>query len=566
MWLGRVRVGLLGLGWCVFLATACQTSRPPAGASTSAADGAAAHGSHGAPAAQRTTLLGNLGSYVRPISTTHREAQQFFDEGLTLLYGFNHEEAYRSFQRSASLDPATPMPHWGMSLALGTNYNDTAMPDRLARAHAHLAEAQQRHSRGSAIERGLVDALAARYVATSDDGRQPARERAYAAAMGRLMAEHPEDLDVAVLYAESLMNLRPWRLYTADGTPEADTTTIVSTLERVLASSPTHPGANHYYIHATEASNAPERALPSAKRLERLVPGAGHLVHMPAHVYIRTGDYLASARSNADAARVDEKYVAATGAAGMYPMMYYGHNLQFESAALMYAGHFEGALEAARKTVALVRPLAGEVVMLQPFALQDALVLARFGRWQELLAMAPPPDGRPVQAGLQHALQGMAHAAGGDVAAARESLARVERHLKEVGDELMISTPNRAIDVLTVARLTLEAAIADAGAERLAALAAWNAAVQAEDRLAYNEPPDWLLPAREGLGAATLRAGDLEAAETVFRADLVKNRNNPRSLHGLTRTLEKQGRRAEAEVARQEFARAWRGADVQLPE
>ncbi len=553
----------------VFLA-ACSPARPrqaPAAETPAAAPAApqAGHAGHpGAAPPARTALLTNLGAYHRAITTAVPEAQQFFDEGLTLLYGFNHEEAFRSFERAAALDPKSPMPHWGMSLALGTNYNDTATPDRLGQAFKHLEEARQRAANGSDVERAFVDALALRYVGTPDDGKQAAREEAYSKAMGQMSARYPEDLDAATLYAESLMNLRPWKLYTAGGKPQPGTDIIVKTLESVIARNAVHPGANHYYIHAVEASTAPERAVPSAKRLETLVPGAGHLVHMPAHIYIRTGDYLASAKSTADAARVDEQYVKATGATGMYPLMYYGHNLQFESAALMFAGQFAGARAAAQKTVKLVEPIAGDVVMVQPFALQEGLVLIRFGRWDDAMALAAPPAGRPVQEVYYQFVRGAAMAGKGDVAGATKALEALETAARQVPPDTAISTANTAGPVLELARRDLAARIADARGDASVAVKTWTAAVAAEDKVGYSEPPEWLLPAREGLGAALLRAGRPAEAEKVFRADLAKYRNNPRSLFGLSKSLEGQQKTAAAAAVRKQFDDAWRGADTTL--
>src|SRR5262245_350865 len=372
-------------------------AKPPEQPSTNATP-AATHDAHASTPAARTTLLGNLGSYHHPIKSTNEEAQKFFDEGLTLLYGFNHEEAFRSFERAAALDDKSPKPHWGMSFALGTNYNDTATPDRIQQAYMHLTHAQQRAGNGSDAERGYVDALAKRYVAKPDDGEQRKREEAYSAAMGELSKRFPEDLDAATLYAESMMNLRPWKLYAADGTPQEGTEEIVTTLERVLKGNPDHPGANHYLIHAVEASRTPERAETSAKRLETLVPSAGHLVHMPAHIWMRTGEYQAAAKTNADAALLDEKYVKATGATGLYPTMYYGHNLQFESAAAMFSGNFAAARAAGQKTAALVAPMAGDMAMLQPFTLQEVFVLLRFEKWDDVLAVPAQPEGRDLQA------------------------------------------------------------------------------------------------------------------------------------------------------------------------
>jgi hypothetical protein len=509
-------------------------------------------------------LLGNLGNYHRAIGTSVPQAQQFFDEGLTLLYGFNHEEAFRSFDRAAALDPKAPMPHWGMSLALGTNYNDTATPDRLQQAYMHLTHAQERAANGNDAERGFIDALAKRYVATPNDGNQPKREAAYAEAMGEVSKRFPDDLDAATLWAESRMNLRPWKLYTFDGKPEPGTTDIVATLESVLKRNPDHPGANHYLIHAVEASHTPDRAVTSAKRLETLVPGAGHLVHMPAHIWIRTGDYNAAVKTNNDAAALDEKYVKATGATGLYPTMYYGHNLQFESAAAMFAGNLAKSRAAGKKTADLVAPMAGEMAMLQPFALQEVLALVRFGRWDEVLAQPEVPAGRDLQSAIAHFTRGAALAGKGQADAAAKELTALEASAAKVPKEVMYSTVNPASILLEVARADLAARIADARGASAPAIAAWKAAVAAEDKVGYGEPPDWLLPTREGLAAALMRAGNAAEAERVYRADLVKYRKNPRSLFGLWKALERQGKTADAAKAKADFEASWTGADVTL--
>lgn len=548
----------------VMLAVGCTRREPaPAPANTSAS--APDHGGgHPANPADRTTLLGNLGEYHRAITTTNPEAQRFFDEGLTLLYGFNHEEAFRSFARAAALDPKAPMPHWGMSLALGTNYNDTATPDRLQQAYAHLTHAQGRAADGSDSERAFIDALAKRYVATPNDGKQPAREADYSAAMGQVSKRFPEDLDAATLYAESMMNLRPWKLYTFDGRPEPGTERIVATLEGVIKRNPHHPGANHYYIHAVEASRTPERATDSAKRLETLVPAAGHLVHMPAHIWMRTGEYVAAVKTNAAAAALDEKYVKATGATGLYPTMYYGHNLQFESAAAMMAGNFASARAAGVKTANLVAPMAGEMAMLQPFALQEVLALLRFGRWDDVLAQQAPPAGRDLQTALYHYTRGAAFAGKRQTAEAEKELSALTSTAKRVTKDVMYSTVNPAPLLLDVARLDLAARIADATGGGAAAVAAWRRAVAAEDKVGYGEPPDWLFPPREALGAALMRMGHAAEAEKVYRADLAKYRKNPRSLFGLWKSLERQRKTAEAAKVKTEFDSAWAGSDTTL--
>jgi tetratricopeptide (TPR) repeat protein len=547
-------IGMTALG--------CTREAAPVPANTSA-DASAGHGQAASPPA-RTALLGNLGNYHRAITTASPEAQQFFDEGLTLLYGFNHEEAYRSFERAAALDPKAPMPHWGMSLALGTNYNDTATPDRIGKAYGHLAHAQERAANGNDAERAFIDALAKRYIAKSDDGKQAEREAAYSAAMGEVSKRFPDDLDAATLYAESMMNLRPWKLYTFAGDPEPGTENIVATLEGVLKRNPDHPGANHYHIHAVEASRNPDRALSSAKRLSTLVPGAGHLVHMPAHIWMRTGDYVEAQKTNAVAASLDEKYVKATGATGFYPMMYYGHNLQFESAAAMMAGNLAAARAAGVKTANLVAPMAGEMAMLQPFALQEVLALARFERWDEVLAQPTPPAGRDLQMSLYHYTRGSALAAKGQIAEAEKELAALTTTSARVTKDVMYSTVNPAPVLLDVARLDLAARIADAKGGGAPAVAAWRLAVAAEDKVGYGEPPDWLFPTREGLAAAFMRMGNAAEAEKVYRADLQKYRRNPRSLFGLWKSLERQGKTAEAAKAKAEFDVAWSGSDTSL--
>jgi hypothetical protein len=524
-----------------------------------------AHDAHGAaaPAAvpPRTTLLGNMGSYHRAIKTSNADAQKFFDEGLTLLYGFNHEESFKSFALAAAKDPASPMPHWGMSLALGTNINDTAPAERLKQAYTHLAEAGKRKSGGSEVEQGLVDALATRYVA-DPTGDQAVRERAYSDAMGALAKKFPEDVDVATLYAESLMNLRPWRLYTKDGSPEPGTDAIVAALEGVMKREPNHPGANHYYIHAVEASKSPDRALAQAARLETLVPGAGHLVHMPAHIYIRTGAYAKSAQANATAAAVDEKYIAATGASGLYPMMYYGHNLQFESAAAMFAGNFAQARAAAERTVKFADPIADQMVMIEPFAAQDLAVLVRFGRWQDILGARPPAPTRLMQTAIYHFARGAAHAATGRPAEAEAEIGAIKAAAAKLPKDAMLGPANSASDVVAIAIADLEARIADAKGDTAAAIKGFTAAIELEDKLGYNEPPDWLNPERERLGAVLLKSGRHADAEKVFRADLEKYTGNPRSLYGLYRALE--GQRKPAADTKAAFEKSWASADVTL--
>ena len=510
----------------------------------------------------RTTLLGNLGSYHRVVRTTSAEAQQFFDEGLTLLYGFNHAEAFRSFERAAALDTLAPMPHWGMSLALGTNINDLAPAERLKSAYHHLASAIARRANGSAVEQGFIDALSHRYIADPTGDQMP-REQAYSDAMRALAKVYPGDADVETLYAESLMNLRPWKLYKSDGTPAPETETIVSTLREVMRRHPDHPGANHYFVHAIEASSHPERALGAAHRLETLVPGAGHLVHMPAHIYIRTGDYARSARANATAAAVDERYFKATGTGGLYEAMYYSHNLQFETASAMYGGNFAEARAAASRTVALTDPIADDMAMLEPFAAMELFVFVRFERWQDVLSIPSPVARRSLQSVLYHWARGAALASTGKTTEAATELNQLIDAMERIPLDAMVGPSNSAQLVAAVAKADLGARILDARGDTLGAIAAFTEAVSAEDRLGYNEPPDWLLPEREMLGRVLLRAGRYARAEGIFRADLLRNVGNPRSLFGAWQSLA--GQKMPTAAAQAKFETAWRSADVGLP-
>lgn len=531
------------------------------------AAGASAQHQHAAPSAGKAApvtarLFDGLGSYHRPIKTRSPEAQKYFDQGLTLVYGFNHDEAIRSFKQAAALDAAAPMPLWGVALALGENINSPIDPERARQAWEALQQAERLAANGSPVEQAYVRALSARYSADPKADPKPLAV-AYAAAMKALHAAYPDDLDAGTLYAESLMNLHPWKLWTVDGQPGEDTLEIVSTLEGVLARAPEHPGANHYYIHATEASKSPERALASAARLETLVPAAGHLVHMPAHVYIRTGDYVAAAKSNAVAAGADERYIAMTGAVGLYPLMYYTHNLQFRSAAAAMAGRYAEALEAARATVAQIDPVVKDLPMVESFTMETLLVQARFGKWDDVLAAPAPAADRPIALGMSHYLRASAFAAKRDAAKAADERARLAAVLPRVPAEGTVGQ-NPASAVLEVMLLVVDGRLAQAKGDSAGAIDAFTRAVARQDALLYDEPPDFHYPVRESLGAALLAAGKASEAEIVFRTDLTHNRRNGRALFGLWKSLEAQGKATEAELVKAQYDAAWRDADVPL--
>ena len=523
------------------------------------------HGAH-AGAERPATLMKGLGNLHHPIATRSREAQQFFNQGLTFVYGFNHDEAIRAFRRAAELDPASPMPHWGIALALGPNINLDVDPEREKAAYDEAQRAKAlalRQGAGArANERAYVDALVTRY---SNDPKADLKALAvqYKDAMRDVTRRYPNDLDAATLYAESLMDLRPWQLWSHDGTPAEGTEEIVTVLESVLKRDPMHIGANHYYIHAVEASKTPGRALASARRLDTLVPAAGHLVHMPAHIYMRTGDYHAAVTSNAVAAEVDRKYIEATKAGGVYPLMYYNHNVDFLASAAMMTGQFTEASRAANELVASVTPALAGMPMLEPFAAKKLYVLLRFSRWDQVLAL-PPPDGKwPLLTLLSHFGRGVAHAALGHVSDAKlEQVAYYDARKKISGDTEW--GYNKARAMLAVTDAVYDARVAAAEKQLGAAIESWRRAVAAEDALDYNEPADWFYPTRESLGAALIRNTSFEDAERVFRADLERNPKNGRSLFGLWQSLVAQGRTADAARAEREFKAAWQHADIEL--
>ncbi len=520
------------------------------------------HGAHAA-APKPVTLFPELGSHRHPISTSSPEAQKFFDQGVVLLFGFNHEEAVRSFARAAELDPSAAMPHWGMALGLGSNYNDPApAEERLTKARAEVDRAIALSASGPANERAYVEALSVRYSADpAADKAKLARD--YHAAMKALTAKYPDDLDAATLYAEAGMNLRPWKLWKPDGTPEEGTVEIVAVLESVLKRDPMHPGANHLYIHAVEASRHPERALPSAGRLETLVPMAGHLVHMPAHIQMRTGDYRGAEESNAKAAEVDRAYFRATGATGMYPVMYYDHNVHFQSWAAAMAGRYAEAKKAADLLYVEALPNVSMDPMVEGYLVQPLVVAVRFRKWDDV-RKTPDPGALTAVRSFWFYARGAAAAESGDIAAAQKERAAFQTALATIPAEQLFGPQNTVRATLAVAGHDLDARIARARKDRPAAIESWRLAVEAEDALAYDEPAAWQNPMRESLGAALLAAGQPAEAEKVFRADLEKNPRNPRSLLGLAECLKVQGKSADAAWVQAQFEVAWKDADTKV--
>jgi tetratricopeptide (TPR) repeat protein len=552
----------------------CGESRKPTPAA--AADNAAA-GQHEAAMAHVPVTLADwahgamlfdgLGNFHRAITTNSPAAQQYFDQGMRLMWAFNHDEATRSFAHAAELDPDCASCYWGVALTVGPNYNLLFMVGERAQvASQALALAQQHAAHTQPVEQALIAALASRYP--SSRPLDPAATQpvlvAYAAAMKQVAKQFPADADVQTLYAEALMNTNAWKLLSTDGKAAPGTDEVVATLEAVLKAHPDHPGANHYYVHALEASPHPGTAVPAAERLRSLMPAAGHLVHMPAHIMQRVGRYEDAAEANRRGAAADLAYVGFTKPLDYYPVMYTAHNYQF----LAYSAAMEGrraetitAADNSRKTV------SDEMLLAMPgvdwYVAEMYTARLRFGLWDEILAKpAPNPKLMGLTGGYLYA-RAMALAASGKLADAHAALARLQSFAAGLPADAPAGM-NTVPALMAVAVPLVQARIAAAEHRTDDALAALRQAVAAEDRLAYNEPPDWFVPTRQVLGAALLQAGKPADAEKIYREDLQRNAANGWSLYGLAAALKAQGKAAAAAQATKQFTTAWQRADVKL--
>jgi tetratricopeptide (TPR) repeat protein len=515
--------------------------------------------------AKPATLMPGLGNAHHPVSTSNPEAQQFFDQGLRLIYDFNHDEAARSFQRAAELDPKMAIAYWGIAEAVGPNYNDPASEDRFKQAHEAIQKAVDLSSNASPSERAYIQAMAKRFPADPKaDLKQPAED--YRDAMREVSKKYPDDPDAATLFAESGMNLHSWALWHVDGTPEAGTEEIVATLESVIRRDPNQLGAIHYYIHATEASPNPERALAGANRLAALAPNAGHIVHMPAHVYIRTGDYQAAVKTNEQAAAVDRAYIKASGAQGIYPMMYYSHNLHFIAMCASMNGNYAEAKKNADLLVANVGPHVKDMPPLEGFMTIPMAVDVRFHKWNEILAMPQPDSTMKITTGFWHFARGMALAGTGKLSEAEAEYKIVSEAEQNTPPDVIFAMPidNKAKDIMKISEDVLGAKIAVARKDNVQAISLLTAAVAIQDTLKYGEPPDWFFPVRESLGGVLLINRDAPGAEKVFRADLDRNPRNPRSLFGLQQALKAQDRNYDASFVESEFRDSWMGGEVKV--
>jgi len=516
----------------------------------------------GCKSSSQARLYDGFGNYERPIQTDSDSAQTWFNQGMQLLYGFNHDEAIRSFEMAAQKDPDSPMPWWGIAYAHGININDPAMTEersRLARAAAD--KAMERIDNGTPAEQALVRAVDARYVYPAPEDRSEL-DRAYAREMGTAYRAFPNDPDVASLYAESMMNLQPWDYWEADGSPKGRILEVVRVLEYVMSHTPDHPGANHFYIHAVEASRDPDRAVPAADRLRDLVPGSGHLVHMPSHIYIRVGRYADAVASNADATQADRDYLALAPPPQFYAL-YVAHNLHFLAYAGMMSGQYEVAIDAARALEADVpeaalRELAPIIDGIMPATLH---VMIRFGKWEDVLAEPAYPEWRLVSVAARHYARSIAYSAMGQTEDARAELALFEQAAAAVPEEWYIMN-NPIGNVLPIAEAMIQGELLyrEGKTEEAYALLREGAAV--EDALIYDEPPGWMLPVRHALGALLMADGKFAEAEAVYREDLARNRNNGWGLLGLQQSLLAQGKTEEADALSLRVEQAWKDADV----
>ena len=505
-----------------------------------------------------------FGNYTRSITTDSSDAQRWFNQGMQLTYGFNHDEAVRSFEQAALADPDTAMPWWGIAYCQGININDPMMTDaRSQRGREAVDNAIARLDNESPIERAMIMALSERYAWPAPDDRQPL-DQAYADAMQAVHHTYPSDDDVAALYAESLMNLQPWDYWSADGSPRGRITEIVSTIESVLDRNPQHPGANHFYIHAVEASNNPDRAVPAADRLTHIVPGSGHLVHMPSHIYIRVGRYAEAAQSNRDAIAADQAYFAKAPAPGFYSI-YYAHNIHFLAFAGMMSGDYTTAITAANQLENQIpeeslRELAGLIEGIMPTNLH---VMIRFGKWEQILEQPDYPEWRLMSRATWSYARAIANSALGRTEQARKEMAEFERRVGEVPDEWYVLN-NKVHDVLPVARAMMQGELLFREGRKEEAYAILREGIRHEEALVYDEPPAWMLPVRHALGALLMSDGRYAEAEALYREDLRKNRENGWALTGLRNALREQGRTDEASNIDDRLAIAFKECDVKV--
>jgi len=543
---------ILYVGWAAAASNAAEVAERPAAEPAQRAD---------AGSDSSAQLFEGMGPHRRRITTDSPQAQRYFDQALVWTYAFNHDEAIRSFKQAANLDDRCAMAWWGVALCEGPNYNDPVMtPQRSAAAWEALQKARARIQNTAPVERALIEALARRYAKPWPEDRE-ALEQGYADAMAEVWQAYPDDVDVGTLYAEAMMVRKPWQLYTHDQRPAEGTETIVAVLERVLRLDPLHPGANHLYIHAVEPSAAPEQGLAAAGRLTDLVPASGHLLHMPSHIYVKTGRWSEAIVQNEKAMRADAAYRLLSPKQG-FQHLYMVHNAHMLAYAAMMSGREKQALAAARAMWKNIPDEAlrevGPVFDLWMCSVYD--VQKRFGRWDDILAEEPPPSFLPITTAIWRAHRSIAYAAKKDFANARREQKEFRRAKSAVPEDLVaITDPAHTILDVSDYFIAGEIALQQGSWEQAAELLEEGARV--EDSLSYGEPPQWLQPIRHTLGAVYLKSHRYEDAERVYREDLAKWPDNGWSLYGLSRALQLQGKPEEASEVKRQYDRAWARAD-----
>jgi tetratricopeptide (TPR) repeat protein len=514
---------------------------------------------------QIAPLLTNLGDYGFAITTPSPQAQSFFNQGLNLYYGFNHLEAFRSFREAARLDPSCAMCWWGQALSLGPNINAPMDPSDAGLVFKAVRRAQSSASGITDLEMGLIEAIAKRYSAEALNDRAPL-DLAYAEAMRQLALKFPDSDEVVTLCAEALMDLHPWDYWLRNGDPQPWTPEILSHVDRIMARSPRHPGANHLHIHLREASSRPDKAMASADLLRDLVPGSGHLVHMPSHIYIRTGRYADGILANQKAVKADEDYVTTCRAQGIYPLAYYPHNYHFYWACAQMSGRKTMALDVARTLVSKIAiDLMGtpDLLTIQHYYVTPWYSMVRFAQWEEIRKEAPPADSLRYALGIWNYVRGMAALKTEGAAAARPYL----DELKSIGSDPALKDQkiwgiNSFGQVLGIAAKVLEGELYAEQKKYTEAIEALESAIAEEDALLYQEPADWYYPVRENLGHVLLKAGKAAEAETRFNEDLNMYPENGWALAGLYKSLQAQGKKKEADAVKAKYEVAFAEAEV----
>lgn len=518
-----------------------------------------------APDGRIVPLFAGLGDLTYPVQTTKPEAQKYFDQGLMLAYGFNHAEAARSFRECLRLDPECVMGYWGLGWVLGPNYNAGMEKEVLSTALESVANAKMRLHRTNAKEQALVIALDKRYPPDLDTDPQP-YYAAFAQAMREVKKSYPDDVVITLITAEALMNLHPWDLWEKNGDPKPWTAEILKLVDEAFQQDPDHPQGLHLYIHAYEAGGQPEKAIPQAQKLEHLIPGSGHLVHMPSHIYINTGHFHEGTMANERAVKVDSAYVETCHAAGIYPLAYYPHNWHFLAACAALEGKGQRALEASRymANYTVDKNLLREPGLgtLQHYYMIPAYIMVKFSRWEDILQEPMPDQDLLYPRGVLHYARGMALAHQNNLTAAQLELKELERictvdSLKAI----TIWDINSVAELLQIARYALKGEIAFKQNQLPEAIKNYQKAVELEDNLNYNEPPDWFFSMRHPLGHVLLQAGKYREAEQVFLKDLTEFKNNGWALMGLYQAMVKQKRPAEAEKIFKQYQEAWKYAD-----